>query len=107
MNSFLLVCDVFLFVFWENPRPEKNVSKSTDLYKGFCVPPYYVFGNLSALSIYLEVLALSYNTGSKSCQVCHVADALDKVGAFPENVRSKAPRGSKVMAPSYGLRGQP
>ena len=31
MNSFLLVCDVFLFVFWENPRPEKNVSRFTDL----------------------------------------------------------------------------
>ena len=24
MNSFLLVCDVFSFVFWENPRPEKK-----------------------------------------------------------------------------------
>ena len=24
MNSFLLVCDMFSFVFWENPRPEKN-----------------------------------------------------------------------------------
>ena len=24
MNSFLLVCDVFSFVFWANPRPEKN-----------------------------------------------------------------------------------
>ena len=24
MNSFLLVCDVFLFVFWKNPRPEKK-----------------------------------------------------------------------------------
>ena len=32
MNSFLLVCDVFSFVFWENPRPEKNVSRFTDLY---------------------------------------------------------------------------
>ena len=31
MNSCLLVCDVFSFVFWENPRPEKNVSKVTDL----------------------------------------------------------------------------
>ena len=27
----LLVCDVFSFVFWENPRPEKNVSRFTDL----------------------------------------------------------------------------
>ena len=24
MNSFLLVCDMFSFVFWENPRPEKK-----------------------------------------------------------------------------------
>ena len=24
MNSFLLVCDVFSFVFWKNPRQEKN-----------------------------------------------------------------------------------
>ena len=32
MNSFLLVCDVFSFVFWENPWPEKNVSRFTDLY---------------------------------------------------------------------------
>ena len=24
MNSFLLVCDVFSFVFWENPRPGKK-----------------------------------------------------------------------------------
>ena len=24
MNSFLLVCDVFSFVFWKNPRPETN-----------------------------------------------------------------------------------
>ena len=24
MNSFLLVYDVFSFVFWENPRPEKK-----------------------------------------------------------------------------------
>ena len=31
MNSFLLVCDVFSFVFWENPRPEKNVSRLSDL----------------------------------------------------------------------------
>ena len=31
MNSFLLVCDVFSFVFWENPRPEKNVSRLFDL----------------------------------------------------------------------------
>ena len=32
MKSFLLVCDVFSFVFGENPRPEKNVSKLSDLY---------------------------------------------------------------------------
>ena len=31
MNSFLLVCDVFSFVFWENPRPQKNVSRLSDL----------------------------------------------------------------------------
>ena len=31
MNSFLLVCDVFSFIFWENPRPEKNVSRFIDL----------------------------------------------------------------------------
>ena len=31
MNSFLLVCDVFSFVFWENPWPEKNVSRLSDL----------------------------------------------------------------------------
>ena len=31
MNSFLIVCDVFSFVFWKNPRPEKNVSRFTDL----------------------------------------------------------------------------
>ena len=31
MNSFLLLCDVFSFVFWENPRPEKNVSRLSDL----------------------------------------------------------------------------
>ena len=24
MNSFLLACDVFSFVFWANPRSEKN-----------------------------------------------------------------------------------
>ena len=30
MNSFLLVCDVFSFVFWKNPRPEKNVSRLSD-----------------------------------------------------------------------------
>ena len=29
--TFLLVCDVFSFVFWENPRPEKNVSRFTDV----------------------------------------------------------------------------
>jgi hypothetical protein len=54
-----------------------------------------------------NVRLVTITRGSKSCQVCHVADALDKVGAFPENVRSKAPQGSKVMALSYGLRGQP
>ena len=32
-NSFLLVCDVFLFVFWKNPRPEKNVLRLSDLYQ--------------------------------------------------------------------------
>ena len=31
INSFLLVCDVFSFVFWENPRQEKNVSRLSDL----------------------------------------------------------------------------
>ena len=31
MNSFLLVCDMFSFVFWENPQPEKNVSRLSDL----------------------------------------------------------------------------
>ena len=31
MNSCLLVCDVFSFVFGENPRPEKNVSRLSDL----------------------------------------------------------------------------
>ena len=31
MNSFLLVCDVFSFVFRKNPRPEKNVSRLSDL----------------------------------------------------------------------------
>ena len=32
MNSFLLVYNVFSFVFWKNPRPEKNVSRLSDLY---------------------------------------------------------------------------
>ena len=32
MNSFLLVCDVFSFVFWKNPRSaKKNVSRLSDL----------------------------------------------------------------------------
>jgi hypothetical protein len=31
LNSFLLVWDVFSFIFWENPRPEKNVSRLSDL----------------------------------------------------------------------------
>ena len=31
INSFLLVCDVFSFVFWKNPWPEKNVSRLSDL----------------------------------------------------------------------------
>ena len=31
MNSFLLVCDVFSFVFWKNPRTEKNISRLSDL----------------------------------------------------------------------------
>ena len=35
MNSFLLVCDVFSFVFWENPRSEKNVSRLSDLKEAF------------------------------------------------------------------------
>ena len=26
MNSFLLVCDMFSFVFWENPRPEDYLT---------------------------------------------------------------------------------
>ena len=26
MNLFLLVCDMFSFVFWENPRPEKRLT---------------------------------------------------------------------------------
>ena len=26
-NSFLLVCNVFLFVFWKNPRPEKQTFR--------------------------------------------------------------------------------
>ena len=29
---FLLVCDVFSFVFWKNPQPEKkNILRSSDL----------------------------------------------------------------------------
>ena len=32
MNWFLLVCDVFSFGFLKNPRPEKNVSRLSDLY---------------------------------------------------------------------------
>ena len=37
MNSFLLVCDVFLFVFWENPRPEKKFRDllTFSAYRGF------------------------------------------------------------------------
>merc|ERR1712051_499286 len=31
-SSYLALCDVFSFVFWENPRPEKNVSRFSDLY---------------------------------------------------------------------------
>ena len=31
MNSFLLVFNVFSFVFWKNPRSEKNVSRLSDL----------------------------------------------------------------------------
>ena len=31
MNSFLLVCNVFSFVLLKNPRPEKNISRFTDL----------------------------------------------------------------------------
>ena len=37
MNSFLLVCDVFSFVFWKNPWPEKNVSRLSDLQFDFCI----------------------------------------------------------------------
>ena len=32
MNSFLLVCDMFSFVFWANPRLKKIVSRLSDLY---------------------------------------------------------------------------
>ena len=31
MNFFLLVCDMFSFVFWKNPPPAKNVSRLSDL----------------------------------------------------------------------------
>ena len=31
INSFLLVYDVFLFIFWKNPWSEKNVSRLSDL----------------------------------------------------------------------------
>ena len=31
IDSYLLVCDVFSFVFWKNPQPEKNVSRLSDL----------------------------------------------------------------------------
>ena len=44
-----LVCDMFSFVFWENPRPGKNVSRLSDLY-------------LDGLNIHLSAVWLS------SCQ---------------------------------------
>ena len=54
MNSFLLVYDLFSFVFWENPRPEKNVSRFTDLYR---------FSRIAELDV-------AYNATQMNCDVC-------------------------------------
>ena len=36
MNSFLLVGDVFSFIFWKNPRLDNLFLKLTDLYDKYC-----------------------------------------------------------------------
>ena len=38
MNSFLLLCDVFSFVFWKKLKRQKNLSKLTDLKKKDFLP---------------------------------------------------------------------
>ena len=77
MNSFLLVCDVFLFVFWKNPRPEKNVSRLSDLQQ----VRYILTVTLPSLNAvthvhkYKKLLTTKAYFQGQFCNICKCPDA--------------------------------